>query len=115
MAYDRTLMIKQSLDAIKDNNIVFIHEIFAFTAFCQATFYNKKLEQLEEIKKAIEDNRTRQKSKMRSLWYESKQPSLQIAAYKLMATETEYAILNTQSIDHKGQVNIHYDKQDSGV
>ena len=103
MAYKKTDMIKQSLEAIKENNLVFVEEIIAFVPFSQATFYNHKLEQLEEIKKALDNNRIRTKAGLRKNWRESKSPALQIALYRLLATESEYDRLVLQKVDHSSK------------
>ena len=103
MAYKKTDMIKQSLEAIKENNLVFVEEIIAFVPFSQATFYNHKLEQLEEIKKALDNNKIRTKAGLRKNWRESKSPALQIALYRLLATESEYDRLVLQKVDHSSK------------
>ena len=103
MAYSREMMIESSLKAIQDNNLIWIEEIFAFVPFSQKTFYNHELQELQEIKKAIGDNRVRQKQKMRKKWYDSDNPTLQLAAYKLLGTDLERDILNTQKIDHSNK------------
>jgi len=103
MAYSREMMIESSLKAIQDNNLIWIEEIFAFVPFSQKTFYNHELQELQEIKKAIDDNRVRQKQKMRKKWYDSDNPTLQLAAYKLLGTDLERDILNTQKIDHSNK------------
>jgi len=100
MAHKKEDMIKLSLDAIKDNNLVFVTEIFAFVPFSQATFYNHKLEGLESIKKALDDNRVTTKAGMRKEWLKSTNATLQIALYKLLATNEEYDRLIQQKIDH---------------
>ena len=100
MAHKKEDMIKLSLDAIEDNNLVFVTEIFAFVPFSQATFYNHKLEGLESIKKALDDNRVKTKSQMRKKWLESTNATLQIALYKLLATPEEYDRLIQQKLDH---------------
>ena len=100
MAYTRRKLIDDSLHAIEENKLIWIEEIFAFVPFSSSTFYNHELEKLEAIKKAIEDNRVNQKTKLREKWYKSDNPTLQIALYKLLASDQEYIVLSTQKIDH---------------
>ena len=114
MAHKKKDMIKLSLDAIKDNNLVFVTEIFAFVPFSQATFYNHKLEGLESIKKALDDNRVTTKAGMRKEWLKSTNATLQIALYKLLATNEEYDRLIQQKIDHTSdgdKISLPFDIQ----
>ena len=100
MAYKKTDMIKQCLKAIEENDLVFIEEIIAFVPFNRATFYNHNLDKLDTIKKALDDNRIKIKVGLRKNWRESKSPALQIALYRLLATESEYDRLILQKVDH---------------
>lgn len=103
MAYKKTDMIKQSLEAIKENDLVFVEEIIAFVPFGKATFYNHNLDKLDDIKKELDNNRIRTKAGLRKNWRESKSPALQIALYRLLATESEYDRLVLQKVDHSSK------------
>jgi hypothetical protein len=94
MAYDTEEMIKDCLKAIKDNNLIFIGDIFAYTAFTKATFYNHKLDELDDIKRALSKNRINMKVDMRDKWYKSDNPTLQIGLMKLIADDEEAHRLN---------------------
>ncbi|MBA7550124.1 hypothetical protein ES705_42630 [subsurface metagenome] len=100
MAYKKADMIKQSLKAIEENNLVFVEEIIAFVPFSKRTFYDHKLHECDAIKKALDDNRIRIKAGLRKEWRTSKSPALQIALYRLLATESEYDRLILQKVDH---------------
>jgi len=100
MAYKKIDMIKQSLKAIEENELVFIEEIITFVPFNRATFYNHELDKLDTIKKALTDNRIKIKAGLRKDWRISKHPVLQIALYRLLATEDEYDRLILQKFDH---------------
>jgi len=100
MAYKKADMIKQSLKAIKENELVFVEEIITFVPFNRATFYNHGLDKLDTIKKALADNRIKIKAGLRKDWRISKYPVLQIALYRLLATENEYDRLILQKVDH---------------
>ena len=89
MAYNKQEMINQSLEAIKKYNLIFLDELFAYVPFSSSTFYNHELEKLENIKKAIEDNKIRIKGGLRKKWYESENFSSQLALYKLAGTDEE--------------------------
>ena len=115
MARTKQSMIDECLKVIEDNKLIFITEVVGFVTFCRATFYNNDLDKIDSIKTAIENNRLAIKQGLRKKWYDSESPALQIALYKLTADANEYAILNTQAVDHKGAITINYDKQDAKV
>jgi hypothetical protein len=94
MAYETNEMIEQSLEAIKKYNLLFITDLFAYVAFSKATFYNHQLEQLDEIKRALEKNRVDMKVSMRQKWYESDNATLQIGLMKLISDDDEAHRLN---------------------
>ncbi len=100
MAYKKADMIKQSLKAIKENELVFVEEIITFVPFSKTIFYDRKLNESDSIKKALADNRIKIKAGLRKDWRTSKHPVLQIALYRLLATESEYDRLILQKVDH---------------
>ncbi len=85
---------EQSIKAIKENNLLFIGDIFAYVPFSQATFYNHKLEELEDIKSELYKNRSNMKVSMRKKWYKSDNPTLQIGLMKLISDDDEAHRLN---------------------
>ena len=93
-------MIKQCLEAIQENKLVFIEEIIAFVPFSKSTFYERKLDESDNIKEQIAKNRIQIKSSLRAKWYKSSSPALQIALYRLLATEQEYERLILERVDH---------------
>jgi hypothetical protein len=94
MAYETNEMIEQALEAIKNHNLLFITDLFAYVPFSKATFYNHQLEQLDEIKRALEKNRVDMKVSMRQKWYESDNATLQIGLMKLISDDDEAHRLN---------------------
>jgi hypothetical protein len=100
MAYNTQNMISQCLEVIKEKKLIWIEEIFAFVPFVRSTFYAKKLDKSDTIKKALEDNRIEMKAVMRVKWLVSDNPTLQLALYRLIATPEEFERLNVQRIDH---------------
>lgn len=87
------------LKAIKSKKLIFISEIVGFVPFVRATIYNYKIHEDEDILLALENNRINIKHKLRSKWYNSDNATLNIAAYKLAATDEERAILNQNNLD----------------
>lgn len=103
MAYTKAALKKQSLEAIEENNLLFIDEIIAYLPCSKATFYNHKLEQLEELKKILESNREKKKMKMKKKWYKSSNATLQIALFKLICTPEERRRIALNYNEHAGK------------
>jgi hypothetical protein len=65
----------------------------------RATFYNLELEKLDTIKEALLKVKTEIKVSMRSKWYKSDNPTLQMGLMKLIATPDELRQLSMQHIE----------------
>ena len=89
MAYDRKKIFEQALEAIEKHKLFFIDDIVAFLPIAKSTFYEWELEKSEELKAMLEKNRTELKVSMRSKWYKSNAPALQMALMKLICTDEE--------------------------
>jgi hypothetical protein len=63
-------------------------------------FFNPDSNELNELKGLLETNRTELKVSMRSKWYKSNAPALQMALMKLIATPEELKKLSMQYNDH---------------
>ncbi|MDD6581589.1 MAG: hypothetical protein PUF10_02780 [Bacteroidales bacterium] len=72
----------------------------------ESQFYNLKLNECEEIKSAINRNRATAKHHIRTKWIQSENPTLQIAAYRIMATEDERRALEMKYSDVKVNGNV---------
>jgi hypothetical protein len=92
--YNTQELTELSLKAIEEHSLLFIGDIFAYVPFSKATFYNHKLEQLDDIKSALGKNRSDMKVKMRKKWYESDNATLQIGLMKLISDDDEAHRLN---------------------
>ena len=95
MALNRDDMIKQCLDAIGKHKLIFIEDIVAYVSFGKTTFYAKKMNEVNEIKEALEHNKTEIKNGRGAKGYKSDNPTVQIALYKLTASEEERRLLAT--------------------
>ena len=95
MAYDKSELTRLALEAIQKHNLIFIDEVVTFLPCSKATFYNHQLEQLDEIKDALNNVRTNMKTQMRNKWRDSDNASLQIGLMKLIATDEERKRLAT--------------------
>ena len=100
MAYKKEHMIKQCLEAIEKYKLIWVTEIASFVPFSQSTLYARKLEQSEDIKSALEENRIMMKVVLRKKWYDSENATLQLALYKMLATPEEFERINVQKLDH---------------
>lgn len=92
MAYDRVKIFDQAKEVIVKHNLFFIEDIVAFLPCSKPTFYEffpVDSNEFNELKDLLETNRTELKVSMRSKWYESNAPALQMALMKLIATPEE--------------------------
>jgi len=99
MAYDRKKIFEQAKEVIVKHKLFFIEDIVAFLPIAKSTFYEWKLEQSEELKELLEQNRVELKVSMRSKWYKSNSPALQMALMKLIANKDELKRLSMQYSD----------------
>lgn len=100
MAYDKLKIFEQAKEMIVKHKLFFIEDIVAFLPIAKSTFYEWKLEQSEELKELLEQNRIELKVSMRSKWYKSNAPALQMALMKLIATPEELKKLAMNYTDH---------------
>lgn len=94
-------LINQCLQLISDYKILFISDLIALLPFSKSTFYVYGLDKSDEVKDAIENNKTMIKQKLRAKWYESSTPTLQIALYKILATSEERKAMSSSSKEAK--------------
>jgi hypothetical protein len=104
MAYKTEELLKTALEAIETHKLFFIDDIVAYLPCSKSTFYEKKLEQSDELKEALTKNRVELKVSMRSKWYKSNAPALQMALMKLIASPEE---LKKLAMNYSENVNEH--------
>ena len=76
------------LKVIKDNNLYVITDIFSFYTGCsRKTFYDHELHKSDNIKKAIDDNKIKTCQSLKKKWFESDNPTLQIALFKTICSD----------------------------
>lgn len=103
MAYDRKKIFEQAKEVIVKHKLFFVEDIVAFLPCSKPTFYdffNPDSNELNELKELLNQNRTELKVSMRSKWYKSNAPALQMALMKLIATPEELKKLSMQYNDH---------------
>ena len=116
-------LLKTAKEAIIKNRLIFIEDIIAFLPCHKSTFYEHFPNESDNYKTMfdmLETNRTTLKVSMRSKWYTSNAPALQMALMKLIATPEELKKLSMQFIEsentNKNQnfdISKIYDKEAS--
>ena len=108
MAYKSEDLLKKALEAIEKHKLFFIEDIIAFLPCSKPTFYEHFPNDSNAYKtmfQALEKNRTEIKTSLRSKWYKSNAPALQLALYKLIASPDEHRSLqmNYQDVTSNGK------------
>ena len=102
MAYNTATLKKQALAAIEKHKLFFIEDVVAFIPCAKPTFYEhfpNESNDRKEIDELLERNRIEVKTSMRSKWYKSEAPALQLSLYKLIATTDERNALSMSKVD----------------
>jgi hypothetical protein len=106
MAYDRKKIFEQAKEMIVKHKLFFIEDIVAFLPCGKTTFYEFftiDSNEMNELKELLNQNRTELKVSMRSKWYKSNAPALQMALMKLIASPEE---LRKLSMHHQVQEEL---------
>jgi hypothetical protein len=92
MAYDKVKIFQQAKEMIVKHKLFFVEDIVAFLPIAKKTFYEYfpiESDESNELKELLETNRVELKVSMRSKWYKSNAPALQMALMKLIASPEE--------------------------
>ena len=115
MAYDKLEIFKKAKEVTVKNKLFFIEDIVSFLPISKPTFYDYfKVDSNEfnELKELLDQNKTELKVSMRSKWYKSNAPALQMALMKLICSDDErkkLAMTYTEAeVKTKGDVNITF-------
>jgi hypothetical protein len=95
MAYDKKDLETKALAAIKKHKLIFIEEVCSFLPCSEKTFRNHKLQDLPTIKDALNANKINTKAKLRKKWANMENAALNVALYKLCASDEEIDKLST--------------------
>lgn len=112
MAYDRTEIFETAKQKIVEHKLFFVEDIVAFLPCSKPTFYDffpPDSNELNELKELLTQNRTELKVSMRSKWYKSNAPALQMALMKLIATPEELKRLSMQYTENNHKVEGKFD------
>lgn len=110
MAYDRVKIFEQAKEMIVKHKLFFVEDIVAFLPCNKTTFYEFfpiESNESNELKGLLETNRTELKVSMRSKWYKSNAPALQMALMKLIATPEELKKLSMQFIESENNTKLN--------
>jgi len=102
MAYDKKKIFDQAKEMIVKHKLFFVEDIVAFLPCNKTTFYEFFPSQSNEsnvLKELLETNRVELKVSMRSKWYKSNAPALQMALMKLIASPEELKKLSMTYTD----------------
>jgi len=100
---EKDKLFEQALKIAKDKRLIFIDEIVAYLPISRETFYTYwplGSDNLDKIKRVINDNKIDIKQGLREKWYESDNATLQMALYKLTAREEERKKLAMSYVDN---------------
>ena len=106
MAYDKEKIIADILELIPKEEITQFDEITLFVEPSLRTLYEWQLHELQDIKEAINKVKIGSKKKLRKNWKDSDNPTLQIAAFKLMATVEELEALTLTKVNSESKTEI---------
>jgi len=92
MAYDKTKIFEQAKELIVKHKLFFVEDVVAFLPCDKTTFYRffeVDCNEYNILKDLLNTNRIEIKSSMRSKWYKSDNPTLQMALMKLICSDEE--------------------------
>lgn len=99
MAYNKTEIFETAKKKIVEHKLFFVEDIVAFLPISKKTFYEYfpvESDESNELKELLNQNKTELKVSMRSKWYKSNSPALQMALMKLICTDEERKKLSMQ-------------------
>lgn len=114
MAYDRKKIFEQAKEVIVKHKLFFVEDIVAFLPIGKTTFYEYfpvDSNETNELKDLLETNRTELKVSMRSKWYKSNAPALQMALMKLIASPEELRKLSMQVVDQTTEMKLVWNEE----
>lgn len=110
MAYDKQKIFEQAKEMIVKHKLFFVDDICSFLPISRTTFYDWEFDKSDELKGLLETNRVELKVSMRSKWYKSNAPALQMALMKLIATPEELRKLSMQFVESENtNKNTNFD------
>jgi hypothetical protein len=102
MAYNTKDLLTKAKAAIEKHKLFFIEDVVAFLPCGKTAFYEhfaNETNERKEIDELLERNKVEIKTSMRSKWYKSEAPALQISLYKLICSQDERKAMSMQHND----------------
>ena len=102
MAFNKEKIFEQAKEMVVKHKLFFMDEVPDFLPCGRSTFYAffpDGSDELDMLKSLISINKTQVKTSMRSKWYVSTAPALQLALMKLIATPEELRALSMNHTD----------------
>lgn len=106
MAYDRDKMFKKALMVIDRDDCVTLDELSKCLGIDRTTLYVWGFDKNNEIKDAIESKKTEIKRKMRRRWRDSDNAALNLAEFKLLATDEEREAISMQTVKQDTNLTV---------
>ena len=102
MAYNKEEILSQCLKAIEQEECTTFEEMCLYVAPTRACLYEWEFDKFDTIKAAIDRNKVNAKAKLKRNWQKTDAaPVLQIAAFKLMADDSELEKLTISKVNAK--------------
>ena len=102
-----TTHVKGILETIGKYPVFSFSDIFVYYKECsRPTGYNHNLHTLDSIKEAISLNKRKGVTSMLSKWVKSENPTLQIAAMRMICDSEERQKLNQQYVDIRSKEEV---------
>lgn len=102
VAYDKNKLFEQAKQCIIDNpHVVFIDDVLIFLPCSKPTFYEHfkpDTNEFNDIKDLLHNNKTKLKLNLRKKWENMDNATVQMALYKLNATQEEREALSMTEV-----------------
>lgn len=102
MAYKTKVLKEKALKVIKEHNLIFIEDVCAMLGIAKSTYYlhfKKDSADSNELNTKLEENKISLKVALRKKWFDSDNPTTQMALYKLCSTTEEHKKLQQNYTD----------------
>lgn len=112
--YNRIKIFEQAKEMIVKHKLFFVEDIIAFIPCSKQTFYEffpVQSDELDTLKTLLETNRTTLKVSMRSKWYTSNAPALQMALMKLIASPEELRKLSMTVVEQETKMTLQWNEE----
>jgi len=106
--YDKDKIYEQAVEAIKNNNLFFITDVYGWVACGKTKFHElfpNDSPEMAELRDLMDVNKIQTKSAIRAKLFKSEKASELLVLYRLICTPEEHRLLNQQYVETKGDNN----------